>query len=115
MNGRPTGDDREPRAVRLIFAYDGDEVRLESRQPAIMLAPAGDAVEVFDDHTGFWTEVREAQGTVLHRQILMTRCAAPPKCSRPTRTGRSGACRTSGRAECSGSLFPWCPAPTMCR
>ncbi len=70
MNGRPTGDDREPRAVRLIFAYDGDEVRLESRQPATMLAPAGDAVEGFDDHTGFWTEVRDAQGTVLHRQIL---------------------------------------------
>jgi len=33
------------RAVRLIFADHGDEVRLESRQPVTMLAPAGDAVE----------------------------------------------------------------------
>jgi hypothetical protein len=70
MNGRPTGGDREPRAVRLIFAYEGDVVRLESRQPVAMVAPASDPVEGFDDHTGFWTEVRDAQGVVLHRQIM---------------------------------------------
>jgi len=70
MNGRPAGGDQEPQSVRLIFAYDGDEVRLESRQPVNMVAPASDPVEGFENHMGFWTEVRDAQGAVLHRQIL---------------------------------------------
>ena len=70
MNGQPTAGDRDPRAVRLVFAYNGDEVRLESRQPVVMVAPPSDPVVDFDDQTGFWTEVRDAQGVVLHRQIM---------------------------------------------
>ncbi len=31
-----------PRAVRLTFTYEGDEVRLASRQPVEMIAPPGD-------------------------------------------------------------------------
>jgi hypothetical protein len=61
---------REARSVRLIFSYDGDEVRLESRQPVEMLAAPSDPVEGYEHQTGFWTEVRDAQGSVLHRQIM---------------------------------------------
>jgi hypothetical protein len=58
------------RSVRLIFSYDGDDVRMESRQPVEMAAPPSDPVEGSQDETGFWTEVRDAQGTVLHRRIM---------------------------------------------
>jgi hypothetical protein len=61
---------QQARSVRLIFSYDGDEVRLESRQPVEMLASPSDPVEGYENETGFWTEVRDAQGSVLHRQIM---------------------------------------------
>jgi hypothetical protein len=64
------GSGQEARSVRLIFSYDGDDVRLESRQPVEMRAPRSDPVEGYADQTGFWTEVRDAQGSVLHRQVM---------------------------------------------
>jgi hypothetical protein len=64
------GSGRAARSVRLIFSYDGDDVRLESRQPVEMLASPSDPVEGYENETGFWTEVRNAQGSVLHRQIM---------------------------------------------
>jgi hypothetical protein len=64
------GSGRAARSVRLIFSYDGDDVRLESRQPVEMLAPPSDPVEGYANQLGFWTEVRDAQGSVLHRQVL---------------------------------------------
>jgi hypothetical protein len=66
---QPVGD-RAARSVRLIYSYDGDDVRLQSRQPVEMLAPPSDPVEGYENQTGFWTEVRDAQGSVLHRQIM---------------------------------------------
>lgn len=62
--------DQQPLSVRLIYSYDGDDVRLESTQPIEMLAPPGEAVESAESRTGFWTEVRDAQGGVLHQQSL---------------------------------------------
>jgi hypothetical protein len=64
------GSGRAARSVRLIFSYDGDDIRLESRQPVEMLAPPSDPVEGYANQTGFWTEVRDARGSVLHRQVL---------------------------------------------
>jgi hypothetical protein len=61
---------REARSVRLTFSYDGDDVRLESRQPVEMLAPPSDPVEGSEHQAGFWTEVRDAQGSVLHRKVM---------------------------------------------
>lgn len=69
MSEQP-GSGREARSVRLISSYDGDDVRLESRQPVEMLAPPNDPVEGYESQTGFWTEVRDAQGSVLHRRIM---------------------------------------------
>lgn len=55
--------------MRLIFSYDDDAVRLESKQSVSMVAPTS---EPLDDKilTAFWTEVRDARGSVLHRRTL---------------------------------------------
>ena len=70
MSELQPGESSEARAVRLIFSYDGDEVRLESRQPVEMAAPASDPVEADETEPKFWTEVRDAEGSVLHRQVM---------------------------------------------
>lgn len=70
MSEQQANSGRSARSVRLIFSYDGEDVRLESRQPVEMLAPPSDPVEGYENQTGFWTEVRDARGSVLHRRIL---------------------------------------------
>jgi hypothetical protein len=57
-------------AVRLIFSYEGDDLRLLSRQRVEMVPPPSDPLEGFEAQKGFWLEVRDAQGAVLHRQIM---------------------------------------------
>jgi hypothetical protein len=70
MSEQQPGSGQTARSVRLIFSYEGDDVRLESRQPVEMLAPPSDPVEGYESETGFWTEVRDAQGSVLHRKVM---------------------------------------------
>jgi hypothetical protein len=57
-------------AIRLIFEYDGDEVRLISRQHVDMPVPPTDALERYEGQQGSWAEVRDADDTTLYRQIL---------------------------------------------
>src|SRR3712207_91971 len=57
-----------PRAVRLTFTYEGDEVRLASRQPVEMIAPPGD--ELSGREQGFWVEVRDEKDDTLHRLVM---------------------------------------------
>jgi hypothetical protein len=57
-----------PRAVRLTFTYEGDEVRLASRQPVEMIAPPGD--ELSGREQGFWIEVRDGKDDTLHRLVM---------------------------------------------
>lgn len=70
MSEQQPGSGPNARAVRLIFSYDGDDIRLESTQRVEMLVPPSDPVEVYESQTGFWTEVRDAQGSVLHRKVM---------------------------------------------
>jgi hypothetical protein len=70
MTASDPTDDVEAGSVRLIFEYDGDEVRLASRQHVAMLAPPSDELEGFEQHAGFWAELRDPGGELLHRQVL---------------------------------------------
>lgn len=70
MSSQQPVEGQKARSVRLTFSYDGPDLRLESRQPVEMLAPPSDPVEGYAHQTGFWTEVRDAQGSVLHRRIM---------------------------------------------
>ncbi len=57
-----------PRAVRLTFTYEGDEVRLVSQRPLEMVAPPGD--ELSGREQGFWIEVRDEKDDTLHRLVI---------------------------------------------
>ncbi len=57
-----------PRAVRLTFTYEGDEVRLANRQPVEMIAPPGD--ELSGREQGFWVELRDERDEALHRFVM---------------------------------------------
>jgi len=59
----------EPGAVRLIFVYEGDDVRLVSSLPVDVVVQPTDPVE--DHHrSGFWVELRAASEEVLYRRVL---------------------------------------------
>jgi len=65
-----TPSQRSQAAVRLTFAYDGDDVRLLSRHRVEMTIPPGDALEGHEAQAGFWAEVRGVDGRVLHRRVI---------------------------------------------
>ena len=67
MTPRPAPESRG--AIRLIFEYEGEEVRLLSRQRVDMLPPPTDP-QVVDQVLGFWVEVRDPRNRVLHRQVM---------------------------------------------
>jgi hypothetical protein len=56
-------------AIRLIFEYEGRRVRLLSRQRVDMLPPPSDPL-VGEGQLGFWVDVRDAGGRVLHHQVM---------------------------------------------
>ena len=57
-------------AVRLIFEYEGDEIRLVSQQDVDVIPPSGQATTAAEGQTGFWMEVRDPKLQVLHRQVM---------------------------------------------
>lgn len=64
-------DEEQPRgAVRMIFEYIGDDVRLVSRRRVNMHVPPTDRLEGAEEHQGLWAEVRDTGGATLHRQVL---------------------------------------------
>lgn len=62
--------DEQPGAVRLIFVYEGDAIRLLSRQPLDVVVPPADAARRRDDRSGFWVEVRAETEDVLYRRAM---------------------------------------------
>lgn len=52
------------------FAYEGRQLRLVFRERIDMLAPPTDALEGYEDHQGFWVEVRDPDGRTLHRRVM---------------------------------------------
>jgi hypothetical protein len=59
-----------PRAVRLTFTYEGDQVSLASRQPVEMIAPPTDQLSGYEGEQGFWIEVRNDREEALHRRVM---------------------------------------------
>lgn len=56
-------------AVRLIFEYEGDQIRLISQQDVDLFSPASDPKSAAVHESGFWLELRDANLRVLHRQV----------------------------------------------
>jgi hypothetical protein len=69
--GPPSGSGpAAPGALRLIFEYQGSDIRLVSRQRVAMAVPPGDPIEGRDTESGFWVEVRDGAGNPLHRRVM---------------------------------------------
>ena len=59
-----------PQAMRLTFSYQGDQVKLVSQQPVDMTVPPSDPVKGYEQHKGFWAEVKSDQDKTLFRRVL---------------------------------------------
>lgn len=60
----------QPVAVRLIFAYEGGDLRLVSRQRVDMVTPPTDAPAAPAVMGGVWAELRDVRGQVLERRVV---------------------------------------------
>jgi len=59
------------RAVRLTFAYAGDEITLVDRRALEVVVPPSDDLADPEGARGFWVELRGDQEQVLHRRTML--------------------------------------------
>lgn len=59
-----------PWAWRLTFEHDASGIRLVGRERVAMLAPPDDSELTYAARSGYWVEVKDAQGRGVYRQIL---------------------------------------------
>jgi hypothetical protein len=76
-----------PAAVRLIFLYDGDDIRLLSRQHVDVAVPPADATKT-SHRRGFWVEVRTAADDVLYRRVMTDPARIDPEVFADPKDGR---------------------------
>lgn len=57
-------------AVRLIFVYEGGDLRLVSRQQVDMVTPPAERPTGGEVTAGVWAEVRDVDGQVLDRRAV---------------------------------------------
>jgi hypothetical protein len=58
------------KAVRMIFAFDGEHVHLISQQSVEMVLPPSDPVQGVEGQKGFWYDLRDAQDRPLYRRVM---------------------------------------------
>jgi hypothetical protein len=63
-------DAPEPSALRLVFAYDGDDVRVVSSRQVDMVVPEVGEPAAAEPPPGLRAEVRDAGGAVLDRRMV---------------------------------------------
>lgn len=67
---RSSAAGESPKAMRLTFSYDGDDVKLVSKQTVDMVVPPSDPVKGFARQKGFWAELKGAKDRTLYRQVM---------------------------------------------
>ncbi len=67
---RQDGQRGRPRALRLTFSYEGDEVRLVNQRSLEMIAPPTDKLSGYEREQGFWIEARSDRDETLHRLVM---------------------------------------------
>lgn len=55
--------------MRMTFSFSGREIRLESIQRIAMRALPSHEAAGFEDRSGFWVELHDAQDRVLYRRV----------------------------------------------
>jgi hypothetical protein len=66
----PQKSAKPPKAMRLTFSYDGDNVKLVSQQRTDMEVPPSDPVKGFGKQKGFWAELKSQQNKTLYRRVM---------------------------------------------
>ena len=69
-NTRVSVSTKLPLTTRLIFSYEGEEMRLVSRKTIQKIPPVSDRLTSQDGECGFWYEVRDAKSTTLFRRVM---------------------------------------------
>ncbi len=62
--------EKPSKAIRMIVAFEGEQVHLVSQQSVEMVLPASDQVEDFKGQKGFWYELRDARDRPLYRRVM---------------------------------------------
>lgn len=57
-------------ALRLVFSYEGSDVRLVSRHRVRTSALPSDPTRTGEGQAGFWVEVRDSEERVLYRRVM---------------------------------------------
>jgi hypothetical protein len=65
-----TSPTASPKALRLTFSFDGDNVKLVSQQTVEMVVPTSDPVKGFSKQEGFWAELKTEQNKTLYRRVM---------------------------------------------
>ncbi len=60
---------RSPKAVRLTFSYNGDQVKLVSQQPVEMTVQPSDSLG-YGGQKGFWAELKSENDKTLYRHVM---------------------------------------------
>jgi len=57
------------KAMRLMFSYDGNKVKLLSQQRVDMVVPSSDRLKGYGEK-GFWAELKSASDKTLYRTVM---------------------------------------------
>lgn len=60
----------QKRARKVMVEYDGSNFNVVSDKKVEMAPPPSDAIEGYQDQTGFWYSVADRNGRVLYRRVL---------------------------------------------
>lgn len=67
---RSSATEKSPKAMRLTFSYNGDDVKLVSKQTVDMVVPPSDPVKGYARQKGFWAELKGANDRTLYRHVM---------------------------------------------
>jgi hypothetical protein len=74
-------------AIRLTYAYHGDDIQFMSWQRVGMVVPLSDPVQGYEGQQGCRCELHDAQGRTIFRRLLPNPIRwdveAPGRCTRP--------------------------------
>lgn len=57
-------------AMRLTFSYSGNQVKLVSQEPVDMKVLPSDELEGYEEHKGFWAELKNKQNKTVFRRVM---------------------------------------------
>jgi hypothetical protein len=57
-------------AYRVVFEYEGDQIRKVSQQRIEMSAPPSHSIEGHQNEVGFWYELRDANDKPVYRRVI---------------------------------------------